>query len=437
MIAMLGCALAGCFSDRGVALEIEVGDTRATTVELYLGQRRCDPEQDGPRIDCSRIAPPDGRRSLAGDVWFRDDLVPFTAAVRGGVATFQLRASELAAGADDSSDEVLPIVVAVGMIPGEPGPRTVGATVLRDLAIPRGRGRVVTAALAAAGAVATGPGPDPAPAPADDEHRVQVWTKQTPASSCVVVEQWQRGDVTRDFVVPAEDPDCDDVARECNPNAYHGESAAGMAVEPDCFAPAGPAVCLLGSRGCTDDTGPSTGTCAVQRNVTCVPAAFCACSALDDGCTAGVLDAPNSQIPRIECRVPARLMPRGIELCAGTDRAMIDLERPFDGGRCEEPLLSSLALDGFATSHDFGGAIMELGSPQQDCRIPLTWKTGVRTPASSTDDHGVLQLRQRDSATALLLPIVLHFDLGLCGPADTFSCELAGDNNDPVWSCAN
>src|SRR5947208_650909 len=86
----------------------------------------------------------------------------------------------------------------------------------RGLAIPAGGARVVLTSLTAAAAVV----PTQTDTKDLSEDRVLVWTKQTPPSSCVVVEHWDHGQLTRDFVVPEEDPDCDDVAApECNPAA--------------------------------------------------------------------------------------------------------------------------------------------------------------------------------------------------------------------------
>ena len=57
-LALTACA-AGCFSDRGLAIEVDVGDTGATTVELYIARHRCG-ESDNTDVDCTGIAPPDG-----------------------------------------------------------------------------------------------------------------------------------------------------------------------------------------------------------------------------------------------------------------------------------------------------------------------------------------------------------------------------------------
>src|SRR5262245_60920317 len=77
-IAVAAAAQAGCFSDRGVAIEVDVGDTGATKVELFLGMTACDRTGNGAGIACTTIAPPpDGSVALAGAIWFRDPGEPY------------------------------------------------------------------------------------------------------------------------------------------------------------------------------------------------------------------------------------------------------------------------------------------------------------------------------------------------------------------------
>src|ERR1041384_3663827 len=48
-------ALAGCFHDKGLGIEVDVGDTHATKIELYLGKVACAADNDAG-IDCTSIA---------------------------------------------------------------------------------------------------------------------------------------------------------------------------------------------------------------------------------------------------------------------------------------------------------------------------------------------------------------------------------------------
>src|SRR5262249_48189999 len=133
------------------------------------------------------------------------------------------------------------------------------------------------------------------------EDRVQIWHKATPQSSCVVAEHWEGGAATRSFVVPAQDPDCDDVVDECNPAAYLGSEPPGTAPRPDCFAQQ-PQACVLGSRGCSDTSPIRTGMCGAQHDAaTCVPDKFCACPSVGDSCWLDQLRTVPQAVPLIDC----------------------------------------------------------------------------------------------------------------------------------------
>jgi hypothetical protein len=421
--ALAACAVAsGCFSDRGLAIEIDVGDTGADRVELYIGQQHCD-DAEAPPIGCRTITPPEALGPLAGEIWFRDDPLPYTADVKNGIATFQLRPKD--AGVSDH----VPILIAVGLAPRVPGPLVVGTATLRDVEVPAHRARIVTAALVPAASVVKA---DPKNG---TEDRVQVWTKTTPASSCVVVEHWKSGAVTRDFVVPFEDPDCDDVPKlECNPSAYHGESPPGASLRPDCLASGGDGTCVLASRGCTDDHGPNSGSCTPQRDRVCVPELFCsACPGFDAACIATKIDDGAAMIPRVTCDVPARRVLPGLELCPGMASATIELGPLVGDADCDEPVLASLQLAGIGTSHNFGGAILELDAPKPRCTLPVTWRSGTRTSPDEQQDHGLLKVHF--ASGALLLPLVLNFQVGMCLTTDVFTCTVDGAP-DTLWSCA-
>jgi hypothetical protein len=420
LAALVALAAGGCFSDRGVAIQLDVGATGATSVELFLGKSACDSKDKLAGIACTTIAPPDGTTPLDGSIWFRDAAAPLTATVSGGKAVIQLRADEAT---------TLPIVIAVGFATDATaaGKHAVATATLHDLAIPVNSARVVTAALTAASPVVLQPGDTRNLS----EDRVLVWRKQSPVSSCVVVEHWSHGQHQRDFVVPEDDPDCDDVAApECNPAAWHGSNAVGgAAFRPDCFRH--DQACVLGELGCSDDVPGKTTTCVAARDEVCVPDTFCGgpCNRFDEPCLRAL--TASDTMPRVECTVPA--LAGVVALCNNDRSAEIDLSGKFAGGQCDDqPLLSSLTLNGFDTSASFGGAVMELTSPQKPCRFDLQWKSGPRTSADTTD-IGLIEIATRQGA--LLVPLVLHFMPGVCGTVP-FSCVIDGAAGDGLWSCA-
>lgn len=409
------CA-AGCFSDRGVAIEVDVGDTGANSVELYIGKTACD-KANAAGITCTTIAPPpDGRFALRGDIWFRDAPAPYIAQVKGRTATFELKAD---------TATTLPIVIAVGTVATDPeGARGVGTATLTDLAIPINSARIVTTTLVGANPVVPGQGP----AATSTEDRVLVWTKQMPPSSCVLVEHWVHGQATRVFVVPASDPDCDDVVPECNPAAYHGTSAVGGADgEPDCITGDTSGACVLGSFGCVDG-GAKTTTCLPQHRQVCVPSQFCGCD-LDGTCTQGKVDT-DVAIPRIQCVVPVAAI--ALTVCPGLS-AEVDLGSHYPTGDCgQQPLLGSLQAAGFGNSLAFNGAEMEVASVSAPCKIAIKTKGGT-LPALPSDDHGVVKLDTSNGA--LLVPLLLQFRTGICGTTPLV-CMALGDDANTLWSCA-
>jgi hypothetical protein len=405
---------AGCFSDRGVAIEVDVGTTGATSVELYIGKTACD-KTNAAGIACTTIAPPpDGRFALRGDIWFRDAATPYTAAVKGHTATFELRAD---------TATTLPIVIAVGTLPtDQQGVRGVGTATLTDLTIPVNSARVVTTTLVAANPVVPGLGP----AAGATEDRVMVWTKQTPPSSCAVVEHWAHGQATRVFVVPASDPDCDDVVPECNPAAYRGTSAVGGAdAEPDCLTTDAAGACVLGGLGCVDG-GPKTMTCLPQHRQVCVPAQFCGCD-LEGSCTQGKVDGLPT-IPRIVCTVPVEVN----SVCPDLS-AEVDLGGHYPTGDCgQQPQLGSLQAAGFGNSISLGGAQLEISSVSAPCKLEIKTKGGT-VAVLAADAHGAVKLDTSNGA--LLVPLVVHFADAVCATA-AVTCTALGDDNNTLWSCA-
>ncbi|HEX3759419.1 MAG TPA: hypothetical protein VHW23_11970 [Kofleriaceae bacterium] len=416
-------ATAGCFSDRGLAIEVDVAGTGATSVELFLGKTACDPgdaSQNLAGIDCKSIAPPpSGSAPLRGSIWFRDDLAVDAARVSGSRAAFQLRSDTTA---------TVPIVIAVGLTADD---RAVGVATLHDVTIPAGSGRVLSTALVPAGAVQP-----TAPAGTAAQDRVQVWRKTTPPSSCVVAEHWEDGTATRSFVVPSQDPDCDDVVDECNPAAYLGTGTPGAASRPDCFATQ-PTACVLGSRACMDGSAVRTGTCGPQHNATiCVPDPFCTCTSIDDACWQDQIRTMPQAMPFIDCSVATtELAPLTVCPGPGQDTTTIELGDHFMASACGTATIASSTLLGFGSSATFGGAEMTLASPKKPCNVSMTWKSGARTSADAVD---IGAIRIATSTGALILPLVLRFHptVDACvGPQ--FSCMLMDSMpDDRVWSCA-
>lgn len=214
---VIALCMTGCFSDRGVAIEIDTSGTEAISVELYIGKVSCDSQDP----HCKTITPPGATCALQDDSWFRDDAQRYIEPVHGHTATFRL---------ESTTANPLPIVIAVG---SNAAGAAVATATLYELVVPVDSGRIVKATLIDAQPLVT-----TQPAPQNlDQDRVQVWTnKQT---SCVVVEHLRSGsDPKRDSIVPPDDPDCSD-----------GKNEGGIATRTYCTsASVTTGACTLGVR---------------------------------------------------------------------------------------------------------------------------------------------------------------------------------------------
>jgi hypothetical protein len=427
VIGAIGAA--GCFDDRGLAIEVEIGGMPATSVELYLGKTKCDASSNDASIDCTGIAPsPAGSVSLPGTIWFRDSPAPYTAEVSGGKATFRLTTGSAA-----GSDDMVPMIIAVGL---DASGQTVGAATMEEQTVPLHGARVVTATLHKTMDVAR---TAPVIAPMDDEERVLRWKKPNAPTSCVVFEHWSGGVAQRDFVVPTDDPDCDSFTEpECAPAAYDGSRPAGTS-DPDCFVPAtDPPACVLGSGGCSDLSSTADMTACVPQTgrVVCAPSAFCACTLFDKDC------APDSimnagDIPRIVCTVPAKLaVGTNLDLCGGKETTTVNLNGMIKSGQCTDPGIESFDSTDFQDTADFGGAMMQISSDNGPCALKIEWASGTRTkPLQNGMDRGLVKITigHREA----LVPIVFQFNAAVtCGTTE-LACTVTGSNDDSLWTCAS
>jgi len=384
----------GCFSDRGVAIEVDVGDTGATSVELFIGRQPCN-SNTGQCV----IEPPGATCALSDPTWFRDDVHRVMTMVQGHTATFRLTS--------DTTRE-LPIVIAVGSTTsGE----LVGTATLTPLPVPANTAQIVTTTLTPAKPVMPTP-----PDPKNTEDRVQVWSnKQTPAGVCVQVEHWRpNAAVQRDAVVPANDPECNE-----------GVSPGSLPTVPDCITPSsGFDACTLGVRLCDDASGAG---CAALPKRLCVPDQLCKCTS--DTCILGALSATSiPPVPTIDCTIPVDT----IGTVCGPQSAEVDLGSRFHTS-CEQPLLamSTIPIGGFAPSAMINGVTITLGPNSERCKFTVTASGGVSGPLDG-NNLGVVKLTTESSA--LLLPLHLRYATGCSGQG--MFCTPPQDDNNRVWTCA-
>jgi hypothetical protein len=426
--AVLAICFLGCSSPKGVAIEVHPGATSSDTVELFIGRTAChDP-------DCGGIEPPGIFGKLSGTIAYRDGDAIDSAPMVDGAVTFQL--------VPDKVTETLPLVIAVGFTNGDPD----SVAIIRDLEISSEPQLVYATLSGATSHVRSVPANTSIP----DGDRVEVWReKNVPMSSCVVVQRWRNNQPEHLFVVPTDDPDCDDVPNgplECNQDVFHASTAPKSLGSPnECvalFPDMGEPICRVGGQGCTDGVGVTQ--CAPMPY--CLPEPVCDVSA---GCP-----TPNPMclrqrfanitgISRVNCQVPTDL---GAP-CTGVPSTTIDFGPAFGPatttctGVSFDPLLLSDTQLGFQPTLRFpSGFELSASGPQPPCAFDATWQ-GHGAVTQTEDDHGLMQL-DVDNGQHIIIPIVIEYLPGQC-PTVPFSCSVDFGTNgstggfDSVWNCVD
>jgi len=427
--AVLAICFLGCSHPEGVAIEVHPGATSADTVELFIGRTACkDP-------DCGGIDPPGVAGRLPGTVAYRDGDAIDSAPMVDGVATFRLVPAKRA--------ETLPLVIAVGFTNGDPD----SVAIIRDLDVSSEPELVYATLSGATSHVVSVPTNMSIP----DGDRVEVWREHSaPMSSCVVVQRWRSGQPEHLFVVPTDDPDCDDVPNgplECNQDVFHASTAPKDLHNDNCiarFPDQREPICRLGGPGCTDGVG--TTQCAPSPY--CVPGVVCA---LTTGCAPQTSPmcirmafANIAAITRVTCQVPLDVG----QPCMNMVPTTIDFSPVFGPAMatCNQMSFDPLELNesqlGFQPTLRFnsGFELIPAGPPQQPCSLDATWV--VHGPVTQAeDDHGLLQI-DVDNGQHIIVPVVVAYLPGQC-PTTAFKCVVdfgvSGTTGgfDSVWNCVD
>jgi hypothetical protein len=401
---------AGCFSDRGLAIEVDVGDTGSTTVELFAAEAACAADA-AQGLGCASLQPRGIERRLAGDLYLGAAAAPFVAQVEGRIARFRLQADR---------DTVLPILIAFGSTAAGPS----GAVTLYDLNLPADRAETVRTTLEAAdeltaGSVATG-------------QRAVVWPgADDKTRSCVAVEHLTGGEATRDFIGPADDPDCDGYtgAAECDPEVFKSEHPSPRAA-PTCFTAVPGQACLLGAQGCMDGMG-RTLTCDPFAAKVCVPDRFCECT----GPSGGEACIPRNDetfpgIPHFHCDVH---VPVGGDAVCQSDSDTIELPH-FGGGDCgNKPVISGPRLADLADAsdtHAFGDAELAVSHVDKGCALQF------KVSGSHALGTELGMVRITGPGGAMILPIAVSF-VALPCVGRRLECRFEDSGpDDKLWACA-
>jgi hypothetical protein len=392
---VIALCTAGCFSDHGLAIEIDVGATGAKRVALFVGGD-CDAKSDNtcktvipPLADCS--TPGTGTRYDADVALSFDDI-----AVQGGRATFRLAAQIVTPRA---------IAIAVGLADG----KIVGTATLIKPEIPVDSAKVVSATLAPAEPV---PAPGPNTAPTADVDRAVIWTDA--ASRCLEVERWRSRALTEQILIsPVGDPQCRD-----------GSTATNQGGDPVCVTAVPD--CSLGTLTCT----AAANRCDPTH--VCVPGNLCGSK---DFATIATMIKNSS--PAIECEITVR---SDGQICPGSP-ATVDISPLPRTVACTSPAiaalgqLDTLAGTGGATTATLAGVEFQVSDVGKDCGVQIKANGGT-VPATATEAWGAIrQVAMRPFVVPLHVKLTRGGDK--CSGGAPLMCSPTETGADPaLWLCA-
>jgi len=281
----------------------------------------------------------------------------------------------------------------------------------------------------------------PASEPITDGVRVEVWReKMPPSASCVGVQRWRSNMADTAFVVPADDPDCDDVANgplECDQDVFRASTAPTTLAATTCigqFDVAGAPTCKIGGPGCADGLGA----------VSCAPAPFClpdfVCDASDCRDPTCVVDKlATSGLPRIDCTIPTQLN----QPCpSGNKVAPVDLDPVFGPAmaRCTgvgfDAQGAGVQLQFVPMLAFTDGVVITASPPAPGCKFELTW---ANNQLGSPNANRALVELSIDNGEHVIIPITVQYRPGECATLQmsctpTFGTAAKG-GVDGVWNC--
>jgi hypothetical protein len=417
-------ALVAACSGDGVYIEVRVPEGMTVDqVDLYLATGGCDPDEDG---FCDGIVPP-GRANaqrdrVDGEVYFVDDNRPFVSVPDGdGSAWFHLDPSELE----------IKTAIAVGrdLAGGETG---VAIFQPIDLDVTQH----VRIALEPVASQEVRGMAQPA---------VEVWSPTSDDYRCVAAEIQNR--VV--YIVPRNDPDCDQVTgEECFPGVHLGKQAVSPAlIAQSCTTTQANGLCVLGSEGCDEtNMSDSAGRCTTSPAVKyCVPDRTCGCDNLGLLCLKGLFDDEGTSVLCTVEAEPDPLVANGKRSCPAKPVAGADISN----GSCRDAEVAILAdgLAGFGPTANApvagttgytlaavtdGGCKVGLAAPN------ASFPTGILPPAT----HSLVKLALTPPGSQvekfMILPLkVVFVDINGedCANSGGTKCELVTANGEHLAKC--
>jgi hypothetical protein len=402
---VLALALAAC--EEGLFIEVHrPADVTADRVQLLIADRPC--ELDGER--CTTMQP-EGVRTLEGEVYFRDAVYESIAELDDdGVAVFQLGRTDL----------TLPLVIAVGLVDGQP---TSVAVMKQTIDLSRHAAVYRVELEPAVPLGSTQPG----------TRAVVEGARDARTLECLGVD----GPEGPLFVVPADDPDCDGVAPpECDPLAYLGASIT----DHHCTTKNGDlgGACTAGHEVCREDPSSNAPACTTERY--CVPDALCGngCGR-DEACHAATL--ATLERPRLHCKLPGQDVDQLGRIRPCNDAPPVVLALPIDCVR--PPRFVDLGPPAPAAVFDAGESQLQLDdvtfrvdefSANPGCTIELEWNGELTTGSNRLAFPLAIDLAFTINGEGRRVLFPATFEITQSCDATVVGCQFE-DVNDAVIAC--
>lgn len=398
-------------------------------VDLYLATGGCKPDPAG--FDCEGIVPPNAdldssRDRVDGEVYFVDDNRPFVSTPdEDGSAWFHL---------DPSAQLEIKAAIAVGK---DPAAGETGVAIFQkiDLDVTQ-HVRIDLESIASREVRGL------------EQPAVEVWRPTSDDYRCVAAEVQNR--VV--YIVPRNDPDCDQVGleggQECLPGVHEGQqSLSSELLDQTCATTQATGLCVLGSEGCDERTmSDATGCTASTAKKYCTPDRVCA--NCPDNLAGDCFEGLFGMSSRIDCIVEVEPDPKGgpgTQSCP--DRAVPPALVNNVPCRQAEIAIATDGIQGFASgvmSPILGsqvGATLKPALEDGTCRVglePLDAK--FPTESSRQTIHSLVKLDVTPPGSPaerfLILPLkVVFIPVTDCLTAAGTGCSLTTAPDDHFQQC--
>jgi hypothetical protein len=411
-VLAVAAVIAGCGSP-GLQLEVGVGDTGVTRIELIVGApcESCPAMMAAPGValrDASIYSSPHP------DAWFAD--------VDSAFAGFFLHV-------DGDSDQRIPVLVLVGY---DSANHPIQYAMKQDIVVPSADEQYWRIKLKPITRIDDS-------VPATDSERLAVWRHPDQREpSCAMIEHSSDSGVTTRAIVPPTDPDCDHVQlAECSPYVPNAQDVRSSLGQSDCVliqpTPSAP-VCMMGGPNCTDGVPMTASTCGRLDEDYCLPSSMCECAPRDALCIGRkfLMGTNDGTVTTFRCSVPitetGTVCPGGATtvldgrdlLAIGTNCTSIRfLDQFFAGPVLGDTLAfetATLALSGFGNG----------------CTVQIGLLGSLPNPASTHTTFTMVDLAV-DTGQHIALPLRVSTVTDCTQP---FKCALVqASTNDAVYLC--